>query len=267
MNRYRYKRGKKPEKKKNIRILTSPFFWYSLLAAFGLSGFLYFFIFSQFFSIKQISVSGNEKISSEEIKKTIDEFTKKRILFLEVRNIFLAKLKESEARALSDFPRIYSILIKRRLPSSLEVIIKERKEVALWCKDICFQIDVLGVIFETSSQNAQALVIVPQGASNEFALGEKAVSEEYMSAILEIKKSLEGGGIAIDKFLSEERARKITVLTKDGWLIYFGSDLNAKDQAFNLFLVLKEEILPEKRGDIEYVDLRFGSKVFYRYRQ
>jgi hypothetical protein len=97
-------------------------------------------------------------------------------------------------------------------------------------------------------------------------LGERAVTKEKISKILEIKSKLEDIlKIQIKKadLISEKR---LNVKTFEGWDIYFNLKKDLDWQLTKLKAVLDEKIPEEKRKDLEYVDLRFGNLAPFKYK-
>jgi hypothetical protein len=96
-------------------------------------------------------------------------------------------------------------------------------------------------------------------------LGEKVIDEKILEFILnsdnKLKEELKINIIEFD-LLSQER---LNVKTEEGWEIYFDLKGDLNWQTEKLTLVLENEIPPEKRGDLEYIDLRF-TRVYYKYK-
>lgn len=98
---------------------------------------------------------------------------------------------------------------------------------------------------------------------SEPKLGERIIEKEKLSQILEIQSGLRDlkNEIVLVEVVNSQR---INVKTFEGWQVYFNSQNNISEQIFNLNLVLKEKISPEKRRNLEYIDLRFGNQVYYK---
>ena len=62
--------------------------------------------------------------------------------------------------------------------------------------------------------------------------------------------------------ISEER---INIQTSDGWTVYFNPKGDISWQITELSLVLAKQIPPEKRGELDYIDLRF-SRIYFKYK-
>jgi len=63
--------------------------------------------------------------------------------------------------------------------------------------------------------------------------------------------------------ISEER---LNAKTSEGWEIYFNLEGDINWQLTKLGAVLEKEIPPEKRENLEYIDLRFGNFAPFKYR-
>ena len=53
-------------------------------------------------------------------------------------------------------------------------------------------------------------------------------------------------------------------MTDKNFKVIFSLDNNVEDQILNLDLVLKEKISQEDLVGLEYIDLRFGNKVYFK---
>jgi cell division septal protein FtsQ len=54
----------------------------------------------------------------------------------------------------------------------------------------------------------------------------------------------------------------VQILSSEGWEILINSEVNLKEQLDKLSNIIKKEI--KERNDLEYIDLRFGDKIFYK---
>ena len=113
---------KKPKKS----IFKRPVFWIIFLLAVIIFFTLYVFVFSSNFQIKDIMVSGNEKILVEDIQDLV--FAKLGIKFismekwsLESKSIFFIDQKKIKKEILNNFPVIESIEINKKIPHSLNI--------------------------------------------------------------------------------------------------------------------------------------------------
>jgi len=258
-------RKRKPhriEKKKSI--FQNRFFWLVLLILISTGFLFYFVIFSSTFQIKEIKITGNQKVAKENIQKIIEEKIKKSFLFLNSKSIFLINSGEINKSLLEKFPEVSEIDLKRKFPDILIVEIKERVPIGIWCQEQdCFYIDKEGIVFE-KSPSEDKLIIRPGFEETGIFIGKEVLEKNYLEAILEIlEKVKENLKIDIKEFVIFKEGR-LNAKTSGDWEIYFDIQGDISQQISNLILVLEEKISPEKRRDLKYIDLRFGNRIYFK---
>jgi len=239
---YRYRKPYRVKRKKSV--LRSRFFWIAVLALFFVGSACYFVFFSGFFQIKEVKISGINKVSLEEI-----------LSFFPKENIFLANMAGIESDILKRFPEIAELKINRNFPDALEVEVKERQAVLVWCKEECFLIDKTGLAFEKASLEETDLVKV---------LGEQdLLVKETVAQILEILLKLEKDLKVDVKEIVLVSSQRMDLETLEGWQVYFSLDKDLSLQLTRLHLVLERQISQKEREVLQYIDLRF-EKVYYK---
>jgi len=254
--------------KRKKSIFKNKFFWLIILFLIILGGMVYFLFFSEFFQLKNVIITGTEKVSPGEIKLIVENESETKNLFFKTKSIFLVKEDKIEEIVLDNFPKVAKVNFEKKLPEILEVKIEERKPVAIFSQDEkCFFIDNEGVIFEeTSKDNMDFPKIKKSNFQDKLELGERIIEKELISKILNVFSKLEELKIPTKEILivSDER---INVITLDGWEIYFNSKKDINWQLTKLKAVLEKYIPFEKRKDLEYIELRFGDFAPFKYRQ
>lgn len=269
MKKYQPSRRLRQIKKKKP-IFLNRFFWYAVLILIIFGTIFYFLFFGATFQIKEIEISGNQKVLVKELENIILGQVSKEIIFQPTRSIFLINTGEIQKILLENFPRIEEAVLKREFPDKLKLTIIERTPTAVfsWGRTY-FLIDKNGIIFEESPiefRSATELLKIGLPVPEEkLRLGEKIIEEEKLSKILKLKSELEELRIPFDglSVISEE---KLDIKTKESWDIYFNLKGDINWQLTELQAVLEKQIPPEKRKNLEYIDLRF-SKIYFRYRQ
>lgn len=263
---YKKSRSKRRGIRKRTALYKNKSFWGFLLGVVVGGAAVYVFIYSDIFQVKKIEISGNQKVLSENLQSAIEPLLERKII-RETKSLFLVNVKEIEKKIIKEFPELEIVNLKRKLPGILIVEAEERRKVLMLCQslnrsisDDCFSVDKEGVAFERTNGKEGILVYVEK---DRISLGERAIEKEELLSILDVYKGLEKNeSIGIDKlFLFENR---FVVLTTNGFDIYFNLDNDISDQIFNLSLVLEEEIFPQKNKNLEYIDLRFNNRVYYK---
>ena len=257
---YRVKKKKTIWKNRFFRLGIMIFIFFAILS--------YFLLFSEFFQVKQIIITGEEKVSSENIKSLIEKKLENKILFFHTKSLFLVDFKKIRKDILDSFPQIAKVEIKQGFPDSLDIIVIERLSLAVWCQaDDCFLLDNEGVIFETISQEHNNYLTIKNLTLNQNPeLGRKVIGREVLDQILKIEPILkEELKIPLQdiSIISNER---LNIRTFEGWEIYFNPKGDLNWQSTKLRAVLSEEIPAEKRKNLEYIELRFGNFAPYKYR-
>ncbi len=248
--------------KKKKSILRNRFFWLGILILIIFSGVFYLTFFHSFFQIKIIEISGNEKVSTESLENLLNEKINQKILFFPSQSIFLPNFGEIKKEILKSFPQIRETHLKRRFPDALLLQIKERKPIAVFCQaDNFFFIDKEGIVFESldSDTKRQDLITLKKQADEETNLKDKVVMEEQLSKILKAESRLKNELKILTEEMLVVSETRFDAKTLEGFQIYFNFQEDLDWQLAKLKAVLEEEIPPEKRKDLEYIDVRFGK--------
>lgn len=249
-------------------IISSRFFWIGVLILVIAGGIFYLAYFSSIFQIKEIKISGNHKVSTEDLQSIIQNEIEKKALLFPSKSIFLTNLNKINETIIDKFPQIAKADLKRNLPDTILVKIEERKPTAIFYQEENqFFVDREGIIFEAASETKpEILKIRSQNLKEELKLGEKVIEKEQLFQILDFATRLKSDfGIPLKEFIivSEE---KLTVITTEEWEVYLDPREDTEWQLTKLRAVLEEEILPENRKNLEYIDLRFGNFAPYKYK-
>lgn len=260
---------RKPHKfKKKKPFFRSGFFWLALLIIIILSSLFYFLFFHQIFQIEKINISGQNKISQDSISSIIENKLEQKIIFFKTKSIFLINLKKIKEEILDEIAQIGEVEIKRQFPDTLNAVVAEREEVAVWCQnEKCFLTDKEGIIFEEKESPEEDLIkITDKEKTNTLLFGEEVIAKDDLEKLLKIASKLKSDlKIPVKDFLVSSEGT-LTLLTEENWEIYFTLKNDIDWQITKLGAVLEEKIPPERRKDLEYIELRFGNFAPFKYR-
>ena len=248
-------------------------FWYAILLFIIILAVFYFLLFLPEIQIKNIEISGNEKVDNSSIEAVSENSINKKIInfynfSIISKSIFLANLQNINNNILNKFPQIDSIEIKKEFPKTLILKVKERIPVAVFCQsgaiEKCFFIDKKGVIFEELPAVPQGMFVVQQtlNVKNVF-VGENVIDKNVMEAILKIEKTLKNNFQINILSALISAPLKLDITTAENWRIYFDLNSNIALQAVKMDLLLKNEIFPDARKKLQYIDLRF-DRAYYK---
>ena len=275
---YKYKKPHRYKGKKSI--FHYRFFWLGVLIPIIIGVIFYFLFLSETFQVKKIIVTGEKKVSTEDIMLFVGERLENKILFFfQTRSIFSVNLDEIKKDILNDLLHLAEVKIDRKFPDTLNVMVVERFAAAIWCQtrqnsleenlggqeEQCFLIDNEGIIFERIEEDKTELLKIKNLTLNEdLKLGERVVGKEKMGQIMKINSSLTNLNLKIVEaaLVTEKR---LDLKTEKGLEIYFNLERDLDWQIVRLKLVLEEilekKILPESGKNFQYIDLRF-EKVY-----
>jgi len=274
------RRTRKPHHiKKRKAIFQYRSFWLIILALIIGGGFFYLICFSSFVQVENIEIRREEAMISPgismisgKISGTVyiltDQEVNKKILFWDSRSIILVNAQKAKQEALILFPEIEEMEIERRFfDNTLNIYLSKKRGVAQWCQeDKCFLADKNGIIFgQVSEIDKEVLKIKNLDIQEGLALGKEVISPENLSQLLELIPKIESLGVVIQEF-EIDAEEKLNIVTKEDWRIYLNPKKEVEWQLTKLEMSLKEEIPPESRKNLEYIELRFGNFAPYKYK-
>ncbi len=249
------------EKKKKI----SKFFIFSLIfLIILLASSFYLIFFSPIFKIKFISFEIKDyplvKIDEQQLKNEINKILSKKFYFLNLDNIFFFPKKEIKNLLLRD-QKIENFEIKRNFNREIKIKISAWKpEVVFLFLGDYFLLNKNGEIIKKISQEEVDIANLPI-VENKV---EKELSEISILSVFDFLKKTSNLDFKILKIeINEVNGALIyQAFTSENWKIYFDPKGDIKEQVRNLLLILKEKITDRKK--LEYIDLRFSGRIFYK---
>ncbi len=247
-------------------ILAKPWIWIALLVAVIFVAGLYFALFYNGLWVKDIIISGNQRVSTQEIydfvsKKTITGLVKLGPINITTKSILFVNKENINKDVLEKFPIIEKINLRKDYPQTLVLGVEERKPIGVYCdKDNkCYLIDQNGIVFEAVAGTQENITTVRQATeSGQVFTGEEVVSRNIIDAIYKIQKNLkEKFSINLDEALITSPVR-LNIKTGEKWQIYFDieGNYNIDSQITKLNVLLDGSLSGESRNNLRYIDLR-----------
>ncbi|MCX6718383.1 MAG: FtsQ-type POTRA domain-containing protein [Candidatus Staskawiczbacteria bacterium] len=240
-------------------ILKNKWFWIAILFLAVIIFAFYFLFFYPGIQVKNIEISGNQKIQSQDIKNLVSHS-------VDSKSIFFINSGKISKEILEKFPAIEKVAVNKNFPQTLALDIAERKSVGAYClsasseqaNNNCFSIDKNGIVFETAEGNPDNLTIMQTGENKDVFIGQEAVAENIIDAIYKIKKILKDNFQIDLKTALVASSAKLDITTKENWQIYFdlGPDSDVNSQIVKLNLLLDKGISQDSRKNLRYIDLR-----------
>ena len=229
------------------------------------------------FTYQHVAVSGAESLSPSVVQKFVsDRLVESSQGFISGRNIFVFDYAPLERDIVQNFPRIKTAHVSRdtTLGNGLVVILEERAPFARWCPPIgqeCFLMDDTGIVFASEVGIATSTLLTPYvftGAlssttlSVNAPLGETFAAGHFSGITLLLKMLGESGMRAEGARLVNET--DFSVALAEGFFLKVSYGADPETLTKNLALILSADALKGKTQLLEYVDLRFGNRVYYK---
>lgn len=261
----KYKKSYKVKNKKRF-VFGRVFLIFPAIMVFG--GIFYLIIFSSVFQVKAIEISGLQKIPEIGLRDIVEQNLQKTILFFPSKSIFLVDFKKIQKEALGQYPQLDAIKIKRKFPKDISITIEEKKPVAVLVADNTkFFIDKKGIIFEEITDSPPILPnLAIDGLDQDLNLGREIIDAGRLAKIIDAAAKLKSDFGVEAAVFQVAGSDKLIVETKEGWEFYLNLEGDVDWQLTKLGVVLEEKIPPERRRDLEYVELRFGNFAPYKYK-
>ena len=244
-----------------------------LLALLG--GAVYFIFYSSYFSIKNINISGLERINYEEMRGVVEtQMAEQRFFIFKQNNIFVFD-ENAVGKKINDKYALKAFSIDKRLPEALIISVEERSPALIWKTAEKYYIaDWDGTIIreitpeEVSgylpNQPGANMALVFDDSNESVGFKDKILSGEIVLAISNLETNIPATGLTISNFkVANKNDPVIKCLTGEGFEVYFSAvgDLNAQLEKLKTFLKEKK---PEDREALQYVDLRFTDRIYYK---
>lgn len=266
---------------KKIAVITA------IAAIFILLG--YFLFFSSFFTINKIAVTGNKNILAPTITDTVQQtLNKKKYFILPRTNIFILDIQDV-VKVLNGQFLLDNIKVEKKYPFELSIAIKEKISRFVlgieYSEDVkttttstsvilrkyvkSYLVDRDGLITGNFIDSADAAADYPRVVdtnSRAINIGDYVLDKQKIEQILYLydkinqKTELAVKELQIDSSIPEQT---VVVADKRGFTVKF--ELNDKiDRQIQSLTLLWSSKLKNAINNLEYIDLRFGEKIYYK---
>lgn len=231
-------------------------------------------------SIKQIQVVGNRTVPEEDVRAYIESRLQGGYLSVFSRaNVFLFQPSVVEKELMDAFKKIEEANVSRDGLRSVRVDINERKPYYLWCgarslvstQDGCYFLDIDGYAFAPAPYFSGHVYFEFQkqfNAGSMDPIGTHFLPTEEFKRLIGFRNALRALDIYPDTLAIDENGDYIFVLAGNTRIIF--NPAQDFDLLFNNLLATfdTEQFKGKKieNTSLEYIDLRFKNKVYYRFK-
>ncbi|MDO8561156.1 MAG: hypothetical protein Q7R91_02990 [bacterium] len=237
--------------------------------------------------IQEISIVGAKSILEDDISSlALSDISGSSFYLIPKDSYFFVRLSRIENLIKNKFLRIVEVRAQKTFKSALNIVVTERDIWGMGCikteiKEVagiaskqesikktgpCFYIDKTGFAFEDVSSFEGGLLPVVY-TDGEGTLGSSIIQSSNVAFFEEAAKTLESSLqlplLSVE--ISSKNSDDVRLNLKEGWSLIVLRNKPSSNWISFLKTLLDGEI-KDKRAGLDYVDLRFGNKVFYKYR-
>lgn len=216
-------------------------------------------------AIADVSVTGVQQLSSESLTGKVEEQLDQTGFHLFSRkNMFLYPKSAIESDLTAQFPRIKEVSVAREslLAAALVVAVEERKPYATWCSASCYVFDSHGFVFAEKTETPEKAYVFYGGLLPTDPIGQTFL-QGRLPMMVSFLDSLASAGFPAES-LAVDNEKDFTVTLSSGQKIHASFDVPPADIIRNLTTALEAEGMKGKFESLEYIDLRFGNRVYYK---
>ncbi|MDB5238162.1 MAG: hypothetical protein JWM46_432 [Candidatus Kaiserbacteria bacterium] len=228
-------------------------------------------------AVREITIEGANQLDPQLIRSytesVIDDGS---FHFLSRSNIFLYPKAIVEKGIVDSFPRVRAASVARNglLGQTLTVTVDERAPFALWCRALdqndCFAMDDQGFIFTEAASSTdsvrfeQPYIFSGGVASDTVSVIGRTFAPGHVPGILALLRLLGQSADLTPMSVTVSDDQDFFVTFAQGFILKASYGESPSTLSRNIHLVLGSDALVGKESQLEYVDLRFGNRVYYK---
>ncbi len=224
--------------------------------------------------IAHIEVSGAETIASSTIATQVREGLRGAYAYVIPRdNIFFYPKQELDSELLAMHPTLASVDVHAVDFNTVAVVVAERSPRALWCSENneCYYMDENGVVYAPAPTFSTPIYTEYRGSASGDVLPKQFLNSADFQALSALVDAIAQKVSTATS--SAEQLQNVVVDSNRDVVMQFSDNFAIKfalhDQAGDIFerftLALTADVVrAHSLSDFEYIDLRFGQKLYYR---
>lgn len=224
--------------------------------------------------VQEVSVRGTTLQNPEDVSIYVrTHLSAGETQFIARDNIFSYPKEELRAGIIRNFPRLKSVRIGRSsfLGTTLIVNVDERTPLGTWCApgaatSSCHVFDDSGLIFAQAEDAPRPDVayLFFGGVNPENAIGSVFLPGKLVAVLDLLQRMREARFVPAAFHVLDEKDYMIDL--ENGYTIKASFGQSIDTIVHNLELVSVSEALRGRETELEYIDLRFGNRVYYKFK-
>lgn len=222
--------------------------------------------------IATATVVGNQATPADAIAFAAEEFLSGSYLLIFPRdNIALFPRRRLESALRERFPRLKEVAVRRESFTSIKISVEERDEKALWCESeslsSCYFLDEGGFVFAQAPSFTGDVYLRFYGAlSSTTALRARFLDDSSFQRLFFFLEQVKKIGIIPRSVAYRQEDNDFEVRDSFGVSILLQKSDEYNDTFSNLETAYSSEELRGRWKKLSYVDLRFGNKAYFKFK-
>lgn len=231
------------------------------------------------FCLSKVELSGGVLVTEEEVSDKSLSFLSGSYLYLFPKNnVLWLPRKKLESYLKDQFKRIDTLDMQLKDFHTLQISIKERSPYAIWCdkppaivgdltyqdSEKCYFLDQNSTVFAEAPLFSGDAYFKYYGLVSGDPLGKEYISSSTefaaISGFIDSIKALNLHPL----YLVADSDSQFSIILQKGLKIYFDTKNPLEETYQNLSALLKTKPLTDSLDSVDYIDLRFGNKLFYK---
>ncbi|MFH1111695.1 MAG: hypothetical protein V1712_01335 [Patescibacteria group bacterium] len=227
-------------------------------------------VYSPIFKIKNIIINNvSSGATRQQIFELLNNYIHQPKFYVLPQDNLLLFSPEAATRSLSNKLYVAGIEFDRHWPNVLRVTLQPDLIAGIYkIDDKIYTLDKRGVIVQQlqPEQIEANLIIIENNDIKSASIGQQIVEEKIINFISDLmgECKINDIGVKIDKVtITNKDLPTLYVLTSEGWRFLVSMQSSAHEQILNLKKLLTGKI-KDDQNKLDYVDVRFGNKLFYK---
>lgn len=230
-------------------------------------------------TVAHIAVSGNLVVSEEDLRSIATSALSGTYGFLLPKsNILIFPKKKIAVNIIDSFERIETVTVSRKNFTTVQLVVSEREPFALWCGEgvsadkepkQCYFLDSRGFIFAQAPNFSGSVFFTFYGKLPDEV--KQPIGVQFMPSVEFQKFSLflsSFDELPLEPVsLTRTYDESLELLFAEGSTVIFGRDQSLATIIDNLQSILESEEVTDRIHELDYIDLRFGNKVYYKFEE
>lgn len=223
-----------------------------------------------FLRVTRVEVLGSQSVAASDLQQLVLQELEDSYFFVFPKsNVFLYPKKAIVAKLLASYPSLKGATTNIKDFQSITVTVEERHPEALWCSDLssspCFFLDGEGVIYAQAPAYSAPVYDLYLGTAAGKTLPRQFLLPGQFRALSALVAAVrKDAGIAIER-VSVDAHDDVRMWFANGFVLLFVLKEAGGDVYERFTLALGSEPFKNRKfSDFEYLDLRFGDKLYYK---